>query len=138
MCGGARRRAGRRPWHVLLVAFGLLLAQGPMLLHLLLVPHVTCEHGELVEGARAGRDPEHPRAAADRTDQQQIERAHGDGAGHDHCDALAVRHRVPEVGASVASASLLWVVPIEAGGDHAETRPVPLLSLAPKSSPPAA
>jgi hypothetical protein len=118
-----------------------------MLLHLLLVPHTTCEHGELVEGVRKtavtmGETPKPPaRPAAEsksRTDQAQIERAHGDGTGHDHCDALAVRHRVPEVGASVAAASLVWIVPVESGAARAEVRPVPLLSLAPKGSPPAA
>ncbi len=117
-------RRVRRSWHVLLIALGLLLAQGPMLLHLLLVPHTTCEHGELVEGARAHSPVP---VFEERSDAPQIERSHGDGAGHDHCDVLAVRHRVSEVGASVAAASLLSIAPIEASGDRAETRPVPLL-----------
>jgi hypothetical protein len=104
-----------------------------MLLHLLLVPHTTCEHGELVEGVR-----KQPAAAEgkSRSDQAQIERAHGGRTGHDHCDALAVRHRVPEIGASVAAASLVWITPVEDGAERAEMRPVPLLSLAPKGSPP--
>jgi hypothetical protein len=104
-----------------------------MALHLLLVPHATCEHGELVEGAKPAASwvP-----AAPRSDQAEIGRAHGDGSGHEHCDALAVRHRVPEIGVSVATASLLEIVPVEIGRDLTETRPIPLLSLAPKSSPP--
>jgi hypothetical protein len=106
-----------------------------MLLHLLLVPHTTCEHGELVEGARKPAQPATAESRS-RSDQAQIERTHGDGTGHDHCDALAVRHRIPEVGASVAAASLVWIAPVEDGAERAEVRPVPLLSLAPKGSPP--
>lgn len=106
-----------------------------MLLHFLFVPHATCEHGELVERTGQGADAQ-PRAAERRQDQQQIERSHQDGEGHDHCDALAMRHRVPEVGANVAAASILWVAPIEGDVERTGTRPVPLLSLAPKGSPP--
>ena len=130
---------------MLVVALGLLLLQGPALLHLLLVPHATCEHGELVEGVRpaarrvtAAPPPSWGTPPDPRSDQAQFERSHGDGAGHEHCDALAVRHQIPAVGASIAAASLVWITPIVASGDHAEARPVPLLSLAPKSSPPAA
>jgi hypothetical protein len=116
-----------------------------MALHLLLVPHATCEHGELIELRQHVSQPgERPSAFSDQAARAghvanaQIEVAHGDGAGHDHCDALAVRHQIPEVGASVAAASLVWITPMTGAGDHAEARPVPLLLLAPKSSPPAA
>jgi hypothetical protein len=139
-----RRSAGAKPsLHILLIALGLLLAQVPSLLHLLLVPHTTCEHGELVEIAEAaeladsaGHDPI---AVPDRRSEgAQIAVSHASGSGHDHCDALAVRHQIPEVGVSVAAASLLSIELAPARGERGETRPVPLLSLAPKSSPPAA
>src|SRR5262245_62086445 len=52
----SRTASALRSWQALLVTLGLLIAQGPMLAHLLLVRHVTCEHGELVEGA--GHDGE--------------------------------------------------------------------------------
>ncbi len=38
-----------RPWHRILIALALLLLQGPVIFHLLVVPHATCVHGELVE-----------------------------------------------------------------------------------------
>ncbi len=111
-----------------------------MLLHLLLVAHRTCEHGELVElaaqdkGARARATP----AAATEADRStpQIVADHADGRSHDHCDALAVRHRATDAGAYVAVASLLGVEPIAPPGERGAMRSVPLLSLAPKSSPP--
>ncbi len=134
---GVTRIGERRSWLILLTALGLLLAQGSVLFHLLLVPHRTCEHGELVEVAAPLATPPAPAAATTpRSDQQQIEHSRADGAGHDHCDALAVRHRLAEVGPSIAPATLLLIAPLRVGGDHAETRPVALLSLAPKSSPP--
>jgi hypothetical protein len=118
-----------------LVALGLLLVQGPTLLHLLLVPHATCEHGELIEAAAAR--PSLPEAHSEaQSGEQQFERAHGDRDGHEHCEALAVRHTLPAFPAPIASASLVWIAPIDATGEGCETRPVPLLALAPKSSPP--
>jgi hypothetical protein len=114
----------------------LLLVQGPTLLHLLLVPHATCEHGELIE-ASVAHQPSPPEARREpRSGEQQFERAHGDRDGHEHCEALAVRHMVPALPAPIASASLVWITPIDATGEGCETRPVPLLALAPKSSPP--
>ena len=136
---GQRRVAPSRaaPLHILLIALGLLFAQVPSLLHLLLVPHATCEHGDLVEQPQWGAGaPASPGVVQDehRSDRPQVTAAHG--SGHDHCDALAVRHRLPEVGVSVAAASLLSIEPVAERGERGETRPVPLLSLAPKSSPP--
>jgi hypothetical protein len=105
-----------------------------MVLHLLLVPHATCEHGDLVEAVAPSS---HTTAAVEaRADEQQVERADAQRDGHEHCDALAVRHRLPEVGPHVACASLVWIAPSEPFGEHREARPVPLLALAPKGSPP--
>jgi hypothetical protein len=139
---GRPRRTGRKgaPWYAALVAVALLLLQGPSLLHLLLVQHATCEHGDLIEvtsSAAEAAPAAAPTRASAPSDQARIERSHGDNAGHDHCDALAVRHRVPDVGVSIAPSTLLPGTLIEAGGERGEARPVPLLSLAPKSSPPA-
>jgi hypothetical protein len=118
----------------------LLLLQGPSLLHLLLVQHATCEHGDLIEVGAAAVEalPVHDGVrAASLSDQAHVERSHADNTGHDHCDALAVRHRVPDVGVWIAPSTLLPGTLIEDGGERGEARPVPLLSLAPKSSPPA-
>jgi hypothetical protein len=114
-----------------------------MVLHLLLVQHRTCEHGELVEVAvakaapAAGTSVTSVSSATGRSDQPQIEQSRADGAGHDHCDALAVRHRLPDLGPSIGPATLLLITPVATESDRAETRPVALLALAPKSSPPA-
>jgi hypothetical protein len=131
-------RAGARPLHVLLITLGLLLLQGPMLLHLLLVRHTTCEHGELIEVSRSnGGNGGVAVTPRDPSDQPQVRVSQSNGGGHDHCDAMALRHRVAEVGPAVASASLSWIEPVTVGGERSEMRAVPLLSLAPKSSPPA-
>jgi hypothetical protein len=130
-----RYAAPARPWQAILIALALLLVQGPSLFHLLVVPHATCEHGELVE---AGPTPASPHADATNArpsaEHPRIDR--GREGGHEHCDALAVRHRLPDVGVFVAPATLLPVTLIDAGGERLEARPVPILSLAPKSSPP--
>jgi hypothetical protein len=123
-----------RSWLALLTTLALLLAQGPLLLHLLLVPHRTCEHGELVELARA-RIPA-PAAQVPRSDHPQVDLDRAGCGSHEHCDALALRHRLPEVEPSVGPATLLRIDPIATAGARAERRPVALLSLAPKSSPP--
>jgi hypothetical protein len=135
--GVRRLAAAKRPLRVLLIALGLLFAQGPMLLHLLLVQHATCEHGELVDVSRQ-RGEHEPLAREQRAAAGQAELSDSKtGSGHKHCDALAVRHQIPEVGSAVAGASLVWIEPVAEGGERAEWRVVPILSLAPKGSPPA-
>lgn len=128
---GARRR-GAGPWRVILVLLGLLLVQGPTLLHLLLVPHATCEHGELIEAGAARAEARAPDSSAE---SPQIEQGDKDG-GHDHCDVLAVHHRPVEAVTWVGEASLTAVTPVEPGGQGVETRPLAILAVAPKGSPP--
>jgi hypothetical protein len=133
--GDHGRVAAPRPWHGVLIALALLLLQGPSVFHLLFVPHATCVHGELVDASPHPQRSAHVGAPPDQ-DHPRIDRGDEDGAGHEHCDALAVRHRVPDVDVFVAPATLLPVTLIDAGGERLEARPVPLLSLAPKGSPP--
>ena len=107
-----------------------------MVLHLLLVQHVACEHGELVEVAR-------PRAAAAVTRDSsplpdRLDAADVGGSDHAHCDVLALRHRPGDVAPTVGAPSLLTIAPRVSLTGCGESRPVPLLSLAPKSSPPSA
>jgi hypothetical protein len=119
---------------VLLFALGLLLVQGPLLLHLFLVPHAMCEHGDLVEGASTRLD----RARFDRCcERPQVDRGDVGEPRHDHCGALALKHHLALLDAPVAAALLVWTQPVETIRNGRETRPVPLLSLAPKGSPPA-
>ncbi len=141
----AGHAGSRRSLHVLLIALGLLFAQVPSVLHLLLVAHTTCEHGELVEvapRAHGGDDAKDRAARPDSPDSMsskpQLAALRGHGGDHDHCDALAVRHQLPEVGIAVGAASLLSIEPARERGERGEIRPVSLLALAPKSSPPAA
>lgn len=109
-----------------------------MLAHLLIVRHVTCEHGELIESGGHVARHEPAAAAADDSDEGRDRATPGsrDGSGHDHCDALALRHCPTEVGLVIGPALLLEIEERASLGASAEQRPVPLLSLAPKSSPP--
>lgn len=139
---GKARRARRAPWlrswHAILITLGLLIAQGPVLAHLLIVRHVTCEHGELVEGA--GHAARHETSLDSADDGSSGERAAPGGGAesdHDHCDALALRHCPTAVGVVIGPATLIEIARLTALGEGLEQRPVPLLSLAPKSSPPA-
>ena len=163
---GARRAASKRAvrprrtslrtslqkvqsWGALLVALGLLIAQGPMLLHLLLVQHATCEHGELVEVSTTAA-PRRPVVAAPSAASEQavaraggplrerLDAADGNGSGHDHCDVLGVRHRPTELVPTVVAPSLLSLELSPSLSARLEARPVALLALAPKSSPPVA
>jgi|SRR6185503_3162546 len=115
---------------VLLISLGLLFGQGATLLHLWMVPHTTCEHGELVHAAP------HAAAPAQGTKQPGVEAAAPDGNEHEHCDVNARIHRPEAVGPAVAEATLLCIEPAVTLEERSETRPVNLLSLAPKSSPP--
>ncbi len=166
---GARRAASKRAvrprrspfrsrlqrvqsWGALLVALGLLIAQGPMLLHLLLVQHATCEHGELVEVSTTGASTRHVVSASSAPSspseqagahaagplRERLDAADGKGAGHDHCDVLGVRHRPTELVQTVVAPSLLSLELSPSLSARLEARPVALLALAPKSSPPAA
>ena len=133
--------AARRSLQILLIALGLLALQGPMLLHLLLVPHTTCEHGELVEGRRPAPAPAPAPATAAREHgphADQIEATPGGGAEHEHCDATALRHRPTQLDLFIAEASILDIAPAVSLDERGESRPVAILSLAPKSSPPTA
>jgi hypothetical protein len=107
-------------------------------LHLLLVAHATCEHGELIEIGAGTREAAH-RALLPirpRSDVPEVS-ASNHQRGHDHCDALGVRHDLPAVAPTVAAFAVFAILPTPEGFPGSESRPIPLLSLAPKSSPPA-
>lgn len=138
LAGKVRRRRPAtwlRSWQAILVTLGLLIAQGPMVAHLLLVRHVTCEHGELVEGGSHAES--HEASADDGSAGERAEKGTGEESSHEHCDALALRHRPTAMGIVVGPATLLEIERSPSVGEGAEARPVPLLSLAPKGSPPA-
>ena len=119
-----------------------------MLMHLLLVPHAACEHGDLIEvgasvpatkatNATARAAPSRAEARESGSPQDRVDAADGKASGHDHCDVLGVRHRPTDVAPAIDGPTVVSLEPgvsLSAGG---EARPVPLLALAPKSSPPA-
>lgn len=103
---------------------------------MLLIEHVVCEHGDLVdEGHHASR--EGAVAAAQAHEAGAALGAESTDAGdHDHCDAASILHRVDlDVSVRVDSALLAHIEPrrLTAG---AEARPASPLDLAPKGSPP--
>ena len=101
--------------------------------HLVFVSHSLCEHGALVHG-------HHEEAHRHAPQGRDAAAASGDAledSGHDHCEPFAVQSFAVSVGPScvvptVLDAELLpWSVRPRPG-----ERSIPLLSLAPKSSPP--
>ncbi|WP_437809958.1 hypothetical protein [Sorangium sp. So ce1078] len=163
--GQARARSG---WNARWLALLALLAQLCGLTHALLVRHARCEHGELVHvGALVHAvHPGHTHAAgtaraagvapaAPPTVAAAPQRAEGQAPGlgdgvaaqdalrqrhldDDHCDAFALRGQLGAPVHRVGEATLLEVLCLAALRPAPEVRPIPLLILAPKSSPPAA
>ncbi|WP_437732032.1 hypothetical protein [Sorangium sp. So ce1335] len=156
----ARGRAAglRAGWSARWIALLALLAQACGLTHALLVRHARCEHGELVHvgalvgAVHAGHGADAARAAlpAAAAATQQAEGgapapvdqvAAQDALPHlddDHCDAFALRGQLAAPVHRVGGATLLEVLRLAALRPSPEVRPIPLLTLAPKSSPPAA
>lgn len=115
----------------LAVVLGLLFAQLVQLSDLLLFQHTACQHGELVHGpAHAPVKAE----AADEDGNQRLGSAPADD--HEHCEALAIRHRESAVALHVPEAMILgWAdTPVLVLGSP--RRPIALLDVAPKASPP--
>ncbi|WP_438024216.1 hypothetical protein [Sorangium sp. So ce233] len=156
----ARGRAAglRAGWGARWLALLALLAQLSGLTHALLVRHARCEHGELVHvgalvgAVHAGHGAGAARAAlpaAAAAPQQAEGGAPGPGErvaaqdalphlDDDHCDAFALRGQLGAPVHRVGEATLLEVLRLAALRPSPEVRPIPLLILAPKSSPPAA
>lgn len=121
----------------MLFALGLLVVQLGSAAHLILVEHARCAHGELVHG----HDDHAAEAPGAQENGSGADSARGanPGSSHDedHCDALAVTHRIPAAPAPVGAATVLTTLPIAAPDAAAEIRPIGLLDVAPKGSPPA-
>jgi hypothetical protein len=106
--------------------------------HLLLVHHARCVHGEMVHDG----DTHEARAldaSGDRSgDEAASEGDPGSSHDEDHCDVLAVTHRIPDAPAPLGAATLLTILPTSELAAALEVRPVRLLHVAPKGSPPSA
>ncbi|WP_437673102.1 hypothetical protein [Sorangium sp. So ce131] len=147
-------------WRARWLAALAVLVQLCGLSHALLVRHARCEHGELVHvvaaaaalheagrrppgaelGERAAEDPgaELGERAAEDPGAELGERAAEDHLDDDHCDAFTLRGQLGAPVHPVAEATLLEVLCPASLRPSPEVRPIPLLILAPKSSPPAA
>ncbi|MEO7328486.1 MAG: hypothetical protein ABI193_07910 [Minicystis sp.] len=138
---GSRRAPARRlsVWlrvlATLAVTLGMSFSQLAQLSHFLLVEHIVCEHGDFVHESPEEHAIE--RAALEKKSGLQAVSPAKFG-DHEHCDQKALRLHTPEIGPSLAEATLLTLIAIPVQVAHPERRPVAPLSLAPKSSPPSA
>lgn len=130
---GGRARVRPAALASLFIILGLLFAQLVQLSDLLLFQHRACEHGELVHGPLHASSEA---AAASSEEDQRLLAAPSGHDDHDHCDAMAIRHRLAALTAHVPEATLLAGTdsPVLASGSP--QRPIALLAVAPKASPP--
>jgi hypothetical protein len=132
-------RAGRVLFARLVLAVFALFLHATRISEAWLVQHALCEHGEVVHAAHAPEaGAEDAPQGADERSQAADERSQGaDDPAHDHCFASALHHRTGDIGPSVAEPSLIAIALSPGVASQPETRPIDLLSLAPKGSPPA-
>ena len=110
-------------------------------LHLALVPHTWCEHGEAVHEGHDDLDVGRTaaRESSPRPDLPAAGQGHGHGNGHDHCTWGAVQSAtVPAVQRDLGATLLRWQLIDDASALTDACTSIPLLQLAPKMSPPAA
>jgi hypothetical protein len=130
---GGRARVRPAALASLFIILGLLFAQLVQLSDLLLFQHRACEHGELVHGPlRASSEA----AAASPEEQQRLLAAPAGHDDHEHCDATAIRHRVDALAVHVPEATLLAGTDSPVLATGSPRRPIALLAVAPKASPP--
>lgn len=136
----SRARSVNAAWVRLLAGILALLLHASRLSEGLLVPHAVCEHGELTHPSAL-----HPESSADKTEGPEAEGRSDfaseprEAAGeHDHCDASTLDHRMGDVGPSLAEPRLLELDLPAHEVRRLEARPIGLLFLAPKGSPPRA
>ncbi len=130
---GGRARVRPAALASLFIILGLLFAQLVQLSDLLLFQHRACEHGELVHGPlRAASEA----AAASPEEEQRLLAAPAGHDDHEHCDATAIRHRVAALAVHVPEATLLAGTDSPVLSTGSPRRPIALLAVAPKASPP--
>lgn len=130
---GGRVRVRPAALASLFIILGLLFAQLVQLSDLLLFQHRACEHGELVHGPlRASSEA----AAASAEEEPRLLAAPASHDDHDHCDATAIRHRVAALAVHVPEATLLAGTDSPVLATGSPRRPIALLAVAPKASPP--
>jgi len=125
----------------LLVAAALFFAQAAKLSHYLIATHTLCEHGELLEAPEQTKHAKSASKASDlERDTQGVENDEGTtrASEHEHCDALAIHHIESRFAIPIPEPTLLCVLAPQSIDEARGERPIALLSLAPKSSPPLA
>ena len=144
-------RAAQATWARLLLAVFALFLHGARISEAWIVQHALCEHGEVVHAGAyeaeesAGHAEEFSHHAgesaghAEKTSRhaEEISR-HAEEPEHDHCVASTLHHRTGDIGPSIAEPSLIAIALSRGVASRPEARPIELLSLAPKSSPPRA
>lgn len=135
-----RHRAGLRALALLVLLLSLV-AQGSSFVHFFLIEHAVCpQHGELIHADEAGHHPLHASTAPD-TGHTAAQPAAAEAAhAHDHCAVVSDRRErwacLASLG-SVASPPEVEMLAAVRVRTSSCVPAVPLLLLAPKSSPPA-
>jgi hypothetical protein len=123
----------------LFVAVVLLVSHGTAALEIALVAHARCSHGELVHADRAHSELSlAPETTGDAAAFARSERTDAEGGDHDHCNALSHRYRPDMFRADVSTPLFASSVLSALRSKRLQVQPIPLLLLAPKSSPPRA
>jgi hypothetical protein len=145
------RAARRRPYRALPTFTGgwrglwacvaaLLVATSPIasFLHRAFVPHVICEHGDLVEPGEAATPPNHGArfdASSDRSS-RAIQSATPASHGHDHCSVGTLARHAHLALAPQLALSARIELPVALFRPQSTIEPRLLLLIAPKTSPP--
>jgi hypothetical protein len=116
------------------IIVGLLFAQLVQLSDLLLFQHYACEHGELAHAHTSDAAPSVATPPSQGEEPQAVA-ARGEGE-HEHCDAMAIRQSVDALALHVPEATILGCIDAPALATGSSQRPIALLAVAPKASPP--
>lgn len=117
----------------LLIVLSVFVAFGLRLSHMLLVQHVICEHGHLVDEGRTSAIQETARGADPRDNADDHDAGNLDD--HDHCDVMSVLHGSDSFSIT-PSVTKLWWIELLGIEEARATFPMAVIVLAPKTSPP--
>ncbi|HRI64781.1 MAG TPA: hypothetical protein PK156_11085 [Polyangium sp.] len=117
-----------------LIIIGVLFGFGLRVSHMLLVQHVVCAHGHLVDEPKTTST--HPKVrdvdSSDHAEDYDAENVDE----HEHCDVMSVHHRGDGFSIIPWATTLCWIEPVGINAAR-QTNPIEVLVLAPKNSPPA-
>lgn len=119
----------------LLVVLSVLLSFGVRLSHMLLVQHVICEHGHLVDERKTAAQHDEVQSAKLRFQAEDQDADKDDD--HEHCDVMSVLYAGDDVSNTPYVTTLVWIEPLGLR-EARQTPPIDVIWLAPKASPPLA